>query len=434
MKMPNIIQKALSSIRASGVAGSFWGRIHEPFAGAYQRNMEIDSRETLLAFSAVFSCTTGIASDIAKLQPRIMSKTSQGIWEVNLTSPYARLLKKPNHYQTRLKFIEQWIICKLLHGNAYILKSRDQSGRVIALYVLDPTRVVPMVSDTGDIYYQLSRDDLSLTDTDIVPASEIIHDTMVCLFHPLVGVSPIYACGRSASMGNAIQVNTQALFKNRSQPGGMLTAPAKISDEAASRIKAHWDTKFQGDSTGKIAVLGDGLKYEQLTMNAVDAQLIDQLKWSVEDVARAFRYPMYKLGAGSTPISNNVEMLGLEYYSGCLQPLIESLELLLDSGLDLRNDECVELDTKGLMRMDTGALYKANSDAISGGWMAPNEARKEANLPPVDGGDSPMVQQQNYSLEDLAKLRQSEFAPKAIDDPETETEELIKRIRKGLNA
>jgi phage portal protein BeeE len=31
-----------------------------------------------------------------------------------------------------------------------------------------------------------------------VPASEIIHDTYITPFHPLIGLSPIYACGLSA--------------------------------------------------------------------------------------------------------------------------------------------------------------------------------------------------------------------------------------------
>jgi phage portal protein BeeE len=55
------------------------------------------------------------------------------------------------------------------------------------------------------------------------------------------------------------------------------------------------------------------------------------------------------------------------------------------------------------MRMDTAALYKSNSDAVGGGWMKPDEARYRANFEPVPGGSSPYLQQQNYSLEALAK-------------------------------
>jgi len=53
--------------------------------------------------------------------------------------------------------------------------------------------------------------------------------------------------------------------------------------------------------------------------------------------------------------------------------------------------------------MDTAALTKAEADAVSAGIKSPDEARRRLNLPPVPGGASPYLQQQNYSLEALAK-------------------------------
>ncbi|MNU03698.1 Phage portal protein [compost metagenome] len=73
----------------------------------------------------------------------------------------------------------------------------------------------------------------------VVPAREIIHDTMICLFHPLVGVSPIYACGLAAMQGMAIQDQSAQFFANGSKPSGILTAPKSISDETAQRLKEH---------------------------------------------------------------------------------------------------------------------------------------------------------------------------------------------------
>ncbi len=151
-------------------------------------------------------------------------------------------------------------------------------------------------------------------------------------------------------------------------------------------------------------------------MPATDAQLIEQLKWTVEDVARAFHYPLHKLGASlPTHSANNIEALTMSYYTDCLQTLIESLELCLDEGLSLPANYGTELDLDSLWRMDTGSLYDANNKAVGGGWMAPDEARYRANLPAVPGGASPYLQQQNYSLEALAKrdAQADPFASKA---------------------
>lgn len=398
------INKA-QSFNAVSNYGSGWFNILEPFAGAWQRNVTVDGPREILAFSAVYASVTIIAQDIAKLGIDLMHDDENGISvEVKTNSPYLPVLTKPNKFQTWFKFIEQWMVSKLLYGNAYIIKDRDARGIVTAMYVLDSQRVTPLVADNGDIYYQLSRDNLSgLTEPVTIPASEIIHDTMVSLFHPLVGVSPIYACGISATMGNRIQRNSTKFFDNMSRPSGSLTAPGTITDETANRLKAVFEENFSNGNIGRLMVAGDGLTYQPMTITATDAQLIEQLKWTAEDVARCFHIPMYKLG-GAEPVRQSVESLNQTYYSDCLQALIESAEALLNDGLGLDSVGYeVEFDLDNLMRMDTAARLRTNGQAVKDGIMAPNEARAIENMPPVAGGESPMLQQQNFSLAALAK-------------------------------
>lgn len=396
--------KGMSAVEADRGWFSIFGTVREAWQGAWQANVEQDAPRDILAFSAVFSCVTGIASDIAKLRPRIVEEDADGICdEVPRTDPRMAVLRKPNHFQTRIKFIEQWVVSKLLHGNAYALKRRDGRGVVVGLYLLDPLRVTPMVTDSGDIYYRLASDNLAaLPEGVLVPAREIIHDMMVSLWHPLVGVSPIHACGLTATMGNRIQANSARFFGNQSSPSGMLTAPAKITDETALRLKRAFEEGFAGKNFGRLFVGGDGLEFKQITIPAVDAQLIEQLKWTVEDVARCFRYPLYKLG-GSVPAGSTVESLNQGYYSECLQPVIESMEAVLDEGLGVAEPRYVDFDLRPLLRMDVKAQAEAEEKLVSSGIKSPDEARRGFNLKPVPGGKYPYLQQQNYSLEALAK-------------------------------
>jgi HK97 family phage portal protein len=411
--------------RASG-----WSSvIRESFAGAWQQNIEVDPRENLLRFSAVYACVSGISLDIAKLVLKHKKKTDSV--SVSQNGRVQALLKRPNGYQNRFQFVQQWLTSKLLTGNAYILKQRDLRGVVTALHILEPDFVTVMVTDNGEVYYQIRQDNLSTKQAVTVPATEVIHDRHVCLFHPLVGISPIYACGYPATMGNAISKNSAAFFKNNAQPSGILSAPARISDDTAQRLKDTWQDQYAGKNTGRIAVLGDGLKFERMSVSATDAQLIEQLKWTVEDVARAFRYPLYKLGAGAPPISNNVEALGLEYYSGCLQPLIESFESVLDDGLELDESEFIEFDLDGLSRMDTASQFKTAADSLKIATI--NEARQKLNMPPIEGGDSVYLQVQNYSIEDLSRLRQMEFeAMENEPEPVNVEMSVLEQFRKGL--
>jgi HK97 family phage portal protein len=408
--LPKREKAAVGSVGTMSPRGGWWSIIHEPFTGAWQRDIIGLDREAILSYATVYACITLIASDIGKLRLKLVEQDSSGIWvEVSNNSPFLPVLRKPNRYQTRQKFVEQWIVSKLIHGNTYVLKQRDQRGVVTALYVLDPTRVTPLVTEDGGVYYQLSSDYLAQVPEGLpaVPASEIIHDTMVCLHHPLVGVSPLYACGLAAAQGLAIQKGSARFFGNNSQPGGLISAPARIDDATARRIKEYWEHNYTGNNVGKVAVLGDGLKYEAMAVNAVDSQLIDQLKLSAEQVCSAFHVPPYKVGVGQLPSYQNAEILNQIYYSDCLQSLIESIEALLDDGLGLTSVSGrtlgTEFELEDLLKTDTLTRVKAAADAIGSGAVSPNEARRRwLNLKPVTGGGAPYMQQQNYSLAALA--------------------------------
>jgi HK97 family phage portal protein len=423
--------KALWSVDSR--LGSLRQTIAESFAGAWQRNIEVDSHENVLRFSAVYGCVSGISGDIAKLNMQLM-KVTDGINVPQSGGRFAELLKKPNNYQTRFQFVMCWVLSKLLTGNAFVLKERDREGRVVALHVMASEFVTVLVSDSGDVYYQIKRDSLTKATDITVPATEVMHDRHVTLYHPLVGISPIYACGMSATLGNAILQTGAGFFKNKATPGGILTAPGRITDETAARLKAHWQEGYSGANAGKIAVLGDGLKFERMTVTAVDAQLIEQMRFSIEDVARCYRYPLYKLQAGTPLMAGSAEELNLQYYGDALQPLIESAEAVLNDGLELPSTYHVEFDLSGLSRMNTESQYKAISEGIRGGWLARNEGRARVNLPPKSGGDDLMAQQQDYTLPDLAALRLREGKEPEPDDAENITRALIEGLRKGLLA
>lgn len=381
---------------------------------------------TALTHPTVYACVTQIASDVGKLRLG-MTRNVEGVWqEVPAFSP---IFRRPNKYQTRQKFIEYWLISKLTHGNTYVLKVRDAQGRVIQMHVLDPQKVTPLISESGDIFYRLRQDDLTTVtkDIDAVPASEILHDTMECLFHPLVGVAPLYAAGLATTQGLAMQKSSAKFFQNNAQPGGILTAPGHIKDETAERIKTSWASLYTGDNAGKTAVLGDGLKYEPLAVNASDSDMIAQMKWSDEKICSVYKVPPYKVHVGDMPSFQQSEALDRKYYSDCLQRLIESIESLLDEGLSLPADFGTQFNLDDLMRMDMSLRMTTAAEGVKAGILAPNEGRAKFNLMPVQGGGTPYLQQQNYSLAALDERDKTN--PLAVDNtPPPEPDETDKAL------
>lgn len=407
----NISRAKAAPASATAVAenrGGWWPLIREAATGNWQKNITVDNN-LVLSYHAVYACITLIASDISKLCVDLVQEDDNGVWTETDSPAYSPVLRKPNRYQNRIQFWETWILSKLMRGNVYVLKIRDNRQVVTGLYVLDPNRVKVLVAMDGSVWYQLNIDNLSgLTEPVTVPASEIIHDRFNCLFHPLVGTSPIYAAGVAATQGLAIQNNSASFFNNRSQPGGVLTAPGSIGDDTAKRLKDLWDTNFTGDNAGKVAVLGDGLAYSRMALTAEESQLVDQLKWTAEVVCSVFHVPPYKIGIGQMPTYSNIQSLNIEYYSQCLQSLIEAAELCLDEGLGIGEGVLIngktygtEFDVDNLLRMDSVTQMQALKDAA--GIMEVDEMRAKLSLPPTKGGKAVYLQQQNYSLEALAK-------------------------------
>ena len=407
---------------------SWYPVVRDWYAGAWQRNDEIRV-DSVLAYHAVFACVTLISQDVGKLRPKLVQKVGE-VWPETESPAFSPVLRRPNHFQNHIQFKEWWTISKLVRGNTYALKQRDNRGVVVALYLLDPCRVKVLISTSGEVFYELQSDNLSgleVIEPVIVPASEIIHDRINCLYHPLVGLSPIYACGLAAQQGLAIQNGSTEFFGNMSRPSGILTAPGAISDEAAIAIGQQWQANYSGVNSGKVAVLGDDLKYQPLAVSAEDSQLIEQLKMTAEIVCSCFHVPPFKIGMGPMPPTASLEVLNGIYYSDCLQSHIENWEAAMDDGLGLNQTETngrllgVELDLDQLLRMDQKSMIDMLAAGVTGAIFSPDEARARVNLGHVKGGKSPYLQQQNFSLEALAERDANDPFSKPTTPPPAQT-------------
>jgi phage portal protein BeeE len=126
---------------------------------------------------------------------------------------------------------------------------------------------------------------------------------------------------------------------------------------------------------------------------------------------------------GDPPTYNNIGSLNQIYYAQTLQKHFEALELLLDEGLGLTevagHTYGTWFDLDDLLRMDAAALVESEAKAVGAGIKAPNESRQRLNLAPTEGGEGPYLQQQNYSLEALAKrdAQADPFAPAPASAP-----------------
>jgi HK97 family phage portal protein len=400
-----------------------WRVIGEPYTGAWQKNDELKVCD-ITTYGTLYACLAAISQDIGKLPFLLMRKEGEYFKEVE-NPAYSPVLRKPNGYQNPGQFRVAWILSLLLDGNTFVLKQRDNRGVVTALYVLDPCRVTPMVSEFGNVFYQInypSPNNLlpegypgaQLT----IPASEIIHDRINPLFHHLIGIPPVTAAALAAGKNLKILRNSSKFFDNGANPGGLISGPASMDEEDGKTLTEYFNTNFQGDNSGKIAFVGADLKFSPFGFKAADSQLVEQMKYSDEQICQPFRIKPYKIGIGNPPGGWKSDDVNVEYHSDALSPLIENMENLLMEGLGVSMPLQIWLDSEPLWRMDEGKLADVQTKLVQGMVSKPNEARKKFNAPPTDGGDTLWGQHQDYPLGMLANRTDlSPTAPEPEADP-----------------
>lgn len=407
MQLPKRIKRWIAKQLTAPPESGSWLTIYDSTSGAWQADESLD-RQSVLRFAAVYACIRQIAFDVSKLPIKLvqLQDAKRDVWSPTFSPAYSPVLHKPNSYQTRIEFIVSWITSLLLEGNTYVLKRYNGAGRVNSMSVLNPTLVQPLVSPSGAVFYRLSLDWINRLDESeiVVPAREIIHHKYITLNHPLIGNSPLQVAGQQASAGMDISKQVRRFFQNNARPSGVLTAPEDISDEQANRIAKRWQEYQKPENQGKIAVLEQGLTFKSIALSATDAQLLEAWRFTRDDICVAFGVPAWKVGVAPIPsTAGNAETSQTHYYQTTLQPVIEAMELLLDEALSLPTTMGIEFDLMNLLRADTPSRFKTWKDGITGGFMEPNRARAYEGWESVEGGDSPLMQQQNYSLAALAK-------------------------------
>lgn len=390
-----------------------------------------------LRSSTVYACVAVLSQEIARL--RVTHFTNPELTgEIEMyKSGVTRLLTKPNSYQTRSDYFLSIMYALLMHGNSYSLATRDRRGRVIDLTPLNSNAVMPYVDpDSGDIYYSITVLDIDpgkkINPSDFIPQRNMLHIRVFTPTHPLVGVSPLVACNTSVAHGMSIQSEATRFFDNESKPAGILRTPKPLNETQAKRLREAWATGTSGINTGKVPVLDNDLQFQQMSLSAVDAQLIEQYSMTKKDIAMAYRIPLYMIGEGDSQF-NNAEASQRDFVTRSLGFYIEHIEANLDDffGFDGRT-ESIEFDVEGgIMRPEYNARIEGLTKGVQGGIFSPNEARHSEGKKSKDGGDDLFMQRQMVPLNLLgldvlalgAGASNDESAEETDDNTEEDTDE-----------
>jgi HK97 family phage portal protein len=372
--------------------------------------------------AVVEACIGAITQTVAMLPIGHWRENDRGGSDRVKNSAASRVLRRPNGYQTKADFFLNLVRAELVTGNGYALAERNNRNEISGLHLMRPNNTTPYINpEDGSVYYTFPQDPIAPGADPVVgdfyPARDVLHIRMHTPVSPLVGESPMLAAAYAIDSGNAIQEAMAAFHKNMARPSGYLKTPGTLKPEMVEVLRTEWQSAYQGVNSGRAAVLQNGVEWQALSMNAVDAAVVESYKMSVADIARVFRTPLPIIGEIGGQTYNNTEVLMKNWLATGLGYVLEHIELALDFLFQLPEGEWIAFDADYLLRADFAARIEGIVKGIQGGLFSPNEGRAREGLPSVKFGDEPRVQAQVVPLSFASKPPETAPSAPAANPP-----------------
>lgn len=358
--------------------------------------------------SVVYSCIMLYAKTIAQLPGEHRITLDDNGTETINTSSLSRILKMPNDYQTRSDFIMNMVVALLAEGNAYALALRNDRFEVASLHQMQSKACRGLVGPEGEIFYSIGGNSVLDYRLDpefqngqrwIVPQRDILHIKGPAPRDPLVGESPLVAAGLPTAANTGGLAHFWRFFQNMSRPSGVLQTEATLTKTQVDDLRTRWEEVTTGANIGKVPILTNGLSWQQTAMNSTDMQIAEAMKMSKADIAMIFGVPLALINDMTGATWNNVENLIMMWLRQGLGFYLEHIELAFDKLFRIElTKEYTEFQVDALLRPDFRSRIEGLTKAVQGGIYSPNEARARENLPEVEDGDGPRVQQQLVPL------------------------------------
>lgn len=344
-------------------------------------------RQGAMKISAVNACVECLSNSISKLPIFIMDTKSKD----HIEHPLLDLLtKRPNEAMTPAVYKKLVEVNRLLGGNSYVLIIRNPStARVQELIPIHYNYVKPWIDENGKLWYLVTNPKTGelrkLGIFDILHYKAYTEDG-------INGISVLSRAQEIIDTAKAAQAYENGFYTRNARPVGVLKTDSPMNKDAKDKIREEWNKIHEGvDNAFRIAVLDLGISYQPISISNKETQFVESKAVTVEDIARFFGVPLYKINAGKQSYSSN-EQNGIEYVVNTLHPIITQYEeedtykLLFDcereKGLELRRNMMAELRGDFASR---GAWYKSMREV---GAYSVNDIRSLEDVPNVPGGDT----------------------------------------------
>jgi HK97 family phage portal protein len=345
------------------------------------------TKSSSLQSTTVWRCVNLIASTIAAMPFRVMKEIPRG--EQAATGHYLTpiLESEPNEFMSSFIWRESMLANLLLSGNAYSVIEWTGAGRVGSLVPILPEQVTVELVD-GRVQYRIRL--LTGGGFEVIDQADMLHIPGFG-FDGLKGLSVISAVLRNpAGLALSLDKTIGRTSLNNLRPSAIITAP-KLMPDAIARLKATIKAQNAGaEQAGEPLFLDGGIEIKPWQINPADAQLLEQRKYQVTDIARIFGVPAHMVGdvEKHSSFGTGMEQQTIAFVQFGLRAWTDRIEQELNRKLFSGSPFFCKFQIDTLMRGDSATRTEYYSKMIQNGVMTPNEARAEEGLPPMPDGDT----------------------------------------------
>ncbi len=351
--------------------------------------------------AVVYSAVREIARTAPSARLQVRKRLGQGQTEIQEDTPIQGLLDFPNRGQSHYDFLEMLITYLNLDGNAYIIREREY-GRTTAMWLPRPDMMSAVVDirksmfeastllgyaytmQTGEKLYFLPEDVIHIK----YPNPNDPHGGMG-RGHP-----PLMAAAADADNDNSQTSFIKQFFKNGAVPSGIIKSKNILDDTEVRRIQSRIGEQYSGEQNWhRVMVLDADAEYQQTGLNLDEMVFPDLRAISETRICAAFKVPPVLIGvkAGLDAATySNYALARRALWEDNIIPtttkLAEALTRALSDELD--EDVIIQADYSNVVALQddrTNRFTRANQ-AVIGGWLTVNEARREVGLGPLPIG------------------------------------------------
>lgn len=164
------------------------------------------------------------------------------------------------------------------------------------------------------------------------------------------------------------------LVKSGGNKKGFLKSLRKLGDAEMNALKKAWRDLYTNNKEN-IVILNNGLEFQESSNSSVEMQLNESKKTFQEEIDRIFH------------IHQNDTNLT---FKEAIFTILKAFATQLNSVMLLEKEKkeyYFDFDTKEILKSNTLDRYRAQNEAIKGGWKTINEVRLEENLNTIEGMD-----------------------------------------------